>query len=112
MAAVEFALVLPLLVLLLFVIVNGGLIYLDRLHLQSAARDAARIASVAPDEACTSALNTLSGNDVGSTSCRLVQNCSRGVAEIRLTATQNVEIPLIGRKEVTLNATSSFVCEP
>lgn len=111
-AAVEFALVLPLLVVLLFVIVNGGLIYLDRLHLQSAARDAARIASVEPTQACATALAELSGNEVGSTSCELVQDCSRGVAEVRLVATQNIEIPVIGRKVVTLDASSSFVCAP
>jgi len=68
---VEFALVLPLLVVLLFVIVNGGLVYLDQLHLQSAARDAARIASVEPLQACSTALAELSANDVGTSSCEI-----------------------------------------
>lgn len=112
MAAVEFALVLPLLVVLLFVIVNGGMVFLDQLHLQSAARDAARIASVEPTQACATALAELSGNDVGSTSCELVQDCSGGTAEVRLTASQNIAIPVIGDRTVNLDASSTFVCAP
>lgn len=112
MAAVEFALVLPLLIVLLFVIVNGGLMYLDQLHLQSAARDGARIASVDPSEACAVALGELSGNDVGATSCELVQDCSNGRAEVRLSASQSLSIPLLGDRTVDLDATSTFVCAP
>ena len=112
MAAVEFALVLPLLVVLLFVIVNGGLLYLDQLHLQSAARDAARVASVDSAQACGTALAELSGHDMGTTSCVLVQDCRQGVAEVRLTARQNIEVPVIGRRVVDLDASSSFVCAP
>lgn len=111
-AAVEFALVLPLLVVLLFVIVNGGMVFLDQLHLQSAARDAARIASVEPTQACATALAELSGNDVGSTSCELVEDCSQGTAEVRLTASQNIAIPVIGNRTVNLDASSTFVCAP
>jgi Flp pilus assembly protein TadG len=111
-AAVEFALVLPLLVVLLFVIVNGGMVFLDQLHLQSAARDAARVASVEPLQACTTALDGLSGNDVGATSCELVQDCSTGTAEVRLTAVQNISIPVIGSRTVNLDASSTFVCVP
>lgn len=112
MAAVEFALVLPLLVVLLFVIVNGGMVFLDQLHLQSAARDAARVASVEPAQACATALAELSGNDVGSTSCELVQDCSQGAAEVRLTASQSIAIPVIGNRTVNLDASSTFVCAP
>lgn len=112
MAAVEFALVLPLLVVLLFVIVNGGMVFLDQLHLQSAARDAARVASVEPARACSTALAELAGNDVGSTSCELVQDCSAGTAEVRLTASQNIAIPVIGNRTVNLDASSTFVCAP
>jgi Flp pilus assembly protein TadG len=111
-AAVEFALVLPLLVVLLFVIVNGGMVFLDQLHLQSAARDAARIASVEPQQACSTALAELAGNDVGTTSCELVQDCTQGTAEVRLTASQNISIPVVGDRTVNLDASSTFVCAP
>lgn len=112
MAAVEFALVLPLLVVLLFVIVNGGLVFLDQLHLQSAARDGARIASVDPAQACSAALAELSGNDVGTTSCELVQDCSQGTAQVRISAVQSISIPVIGDRTVSLDASSTFVCAP
>jgi Flp pilus assembly protein TadG len=111
-AAVEFALVLPLLVVLLFVIVNGGMVFLDQLHLQSAARDAARIASVEPQQACSTALAELAGNDVGTTSCELVQDCTQGTAEVRLVASQVVSLPVIGDRTVNLDASSTFVCAP
>ena len=111
-AAVEFALVLPLLVVLLFVIVNGGMVFLDQLHLQSAARDAARIASVEPQQACSTALAALAGNAVGTTSCELVRDCTQGTAEVRLMASQIVSIPVIGDRTVNLDASSTFVCAP
>jgi Flp pilus assembly protein TadG len=111
-AAVEFALVLPLLVVLLFVIVNGGMVFIDQLHLQSAARDAARIASVEPQQACSTALAELAGNDVGTTSCELVQDCTQGTAEVRLVASQVVSLPVIGDRTVNLDASSTFVCAP
>jgi len=111
-AAVEFALVLPLLVVLLFVIVNGGMLYLDQLHLQSAARDAARVASVSPAGGCTTATDSLNGNDVGSLQCSLVQDCSQGKAEILLASQQEVAIPLLGTRTVSLDASSTFVCLP
>ena len=108
----EFALVLPLLVVLLFVIVNGAMVYLDQLQLQSAARDASRVASVEPLQACAAALDGLSSNDVGTTSCELIQDCSTGRAEVRLTASQNISIPVIGSRTVSLDASSTFVCTP
>lgn len=111
-AAVEFALVLPLLVVLLFVIVNGGMLYLDQLHLQSAARDGARVESVNPAGGCATAIDALSGNDVGATQCDVIQDCSLGKAEIRLVSNQEVSIPLIGTRTVNLNASSTFVCFP
>ncbi len=110
-AAVEFALVLPLLVVLLFTIVLAGSVYVDQLHLESVARNAARAAAVDPTAACATATSELAGNDVGDVSCTLVQNCTTGTVEVRLDATQLVTIPLVGTKSVSLHASSSFVCE-
>jgi hypothetical protein len=108
--AVEFALVLPLLVVLLFTIVLAGSVYADQLHLQSVARDAARAGSVDPDVACDLARGELSGNDVGQVDCAVVSNCSSGVFKVALSATQDLVVPLVGSRAVTLRASSSFVC--
>ena len=108
--AVEFALVLPLLIVLLFTIILGGGVYLDQLNLQSAARNAARIGSVTPSGACAAATADLSTNDVGALSCQLLQDCSGGTVRVRLTAQQTVPLPILGDRNVTLTATSSYAC--
>lgn len=108
--AVEFALVLPLLIVLLFTIILGGAVYLDQLQLQSAARNAARAGSVTPTGACNAATAELTGNNVGSVSCELLENCSTGVVRVRLTAQQTVSLPLVGDRNVTLRASSSYAC--
>lgn len=109
--AVEFALVVPLLIVLLFTIIVGGSVYLDQLHLQSAARDAARVGSVAPASACAAASKNLAGNDVGSVSCDLVTTCATGSVQVRLTANQTVSLPIVGVRHVTLRASSTFACK-
>lgn len=73
--AVEFAVVLPVLVALLFTIVTAGSVFIDQLQLQSVARDAARVASVSPTSACALARTELSGNSVGTLQCTLVSDC-------------------------------------
>lgn len=110
--AVEFALVVPLLIVLLFTIILGGSVWLDQMHLQSAARNAARVGAVAPTSACTAATDDLVGNDLGQVSCNLLDSCSTGTARVKLTAVQTINLPLVGERNVTLNASSSFVCNP
>jgi len=110
--AVEFALVVPLLIVLLFTIILGGSVWLDQMHLQSAVRNGARVGAVAPTSACAAATADLVGNDVGNVTCELLNNCSSGTARVRLTAVQRVSVPLVGERNVTLHASSSFVCNP
>jgi Flp pilus assembly protein TadG len=109
-AAVEFALVVPLLIVLLFTVVLAGSVYLDQLQLQSVARDAARVGSVAPAQACTVALSELSSNNVGVVNCSVVSDCSSGTMRVALDATQTFSVPLVGDRSVTLRASSSFAC--
>ena len=109
-AAVEFALVLPLLVGLLFLMITAGSLYIDQQNLQSVARDAARTASVDPSRACATATANLSGNDVGSLGCQVVSDCVAGVSRVQLTSVQTFSLPILGDKQVTLSASSSFSC--
>lgn len=108
--AVEFAMVLPLLIVLLFTIILGGGVYLDQLNLQSAARNGARVGSVTPTSACSAATADLVGNDVGSVTCEVLDNCTTGVMRLRLTANQTVPLPIVGDRNVTLRASSSYAC--
>ena len=109
-AAVEFALVLPLLVVLLFTLVFGGSVYFDQLQLQAVARDAARIGSVASTAACSSAVAELATNQMGTVGCSVVTNCSTGAFKVLLTSNQHLDIPILGSRSVTLKATSSYAC--
>lgn len=109
-AAVEFALVVPLLVVLLFVIVLGGGVYLDQLNLQSAARNAARVGSVDRSAACTTAEQELAANAVGDLSCTVERTCDTGAFRVSLTARRTVQIPLVGTRDVVLDASSTYVC--
>ena len=108
--AAEFAVVVPVLLLLLFAMITLASLYFDQLRLQSAARDAARVGSVSPAEACSTAETALSGNDVGTLTCTIVDSCSSGALRVRLVARQNLTIPVIGSRELSLDASSSFVC--
>lgn len=111
-AAVEFALVAPLLVALIFLAVFAGSIYVDQLHLQTAARNGARVGSMVPTSACPTALEELATNEVGNARCDLVKDCTDRTVQVRLTSVQQVSIPLVGDRTVTLEASSSFVCNP
>ena len=116
--AVEFALVIPLLVAILLTIVTVGSLYIDQLHLQQVARDAVRTAVVAPASACVTATSELDGNNLGTVSCELITTCpttgssSNSAAQVHLTSVQEFSLPLVGDRTVTLNATSTFICPP
>lgn len=108
--AVEFALVLPLFIALLFTIVVSTSMYIDQLQLQSVARDAARSESVASATGCTVVQNEIATNSMGSVQCLVHQTCASGSVRIELISTQQVTIPVVGNRTVVLHATSSYVC--
>lgn len=111
--AVEFALVLPLLVILIFTAVVAGSVYLDQLQIQAASREAARAGSIDPSLACAVAAADLTGDGFNNVNCTLVRTCGIDeVSEVRLVATQTVSVPLVGDRMVTLRATSAFRCAP
>lgn len=108
--AVEFALVLPIFIALLFTIVVSTSVYIDQLQLQSVARDAARTESVAPATGCSVAMGEISPNSMGTVQCIVHQSCAGGSVNLELISTQQVSIPVVGNRTVVLHATSSFVC--
>ena len=109
-AAAEFAIVVPVLLLLLFVMVSLASVFFDQLHLQAAARDGARAGAIQITDACAAAQAALATNDVGTTTCLVVHDCSAGSVKMSLQAVKPYSVPLLGNRTVTLSATSSFVC--
>lgn len=112
-AAVEFALLAPMLMTLLVGIVIAGTAGLGQLKVQSAARDGARAASVEPGVGCTVALDRLAGTEqsTGTSSCSTVSVCPGTVSTIAVTSTQTVTIPIIGSRTITLDADATFECQ-
>lgn len=109
-AAAEFAIVVPVLILLLFTIVTLSSVFFDQLHLQSAARDGARAGALDVADACPTADTALAANDIGDLDCTVPLDCSTGSVQVRLVATRDYTIPLLGVRSVELSATSSFRC--
>ena len=95
-AAVEFAIVLPILIVLIFGIIDFGLFFYNDLLLTQAARDAARFASVGDAAQANAVIDTLGGNLVSTTvTARNVDIADHGdQAEVALTGTYQTLTPL------------------
>lgn len=109
-AAVEFALVLPVLLVVLFGIVVAGLVYVDHLQLQSAARDGARAGALSPGAACSTALDRVAAVGDGATSCQETSTCPGVDSSLTLELARQVSIPLLGERTVGLSASAAFAC--
>ena len=111
LAAVEFALVLPVLVALLFGIVVTGLVFIGRMQVQAASREGARAGAVAPGQACGAARAQLSNFSSTSVSCTEVRDCATTGSQVQLQVTQTVSIPVLGNRTVSLDSTSVYACQ-
>jgi len=112
-AAVEFALVLPILVMLLFVAITAGTIAVGQLSVNSAARDGARAGAVSPNGACELALSRLDGaaDTAGTASCSALSACPGTESVIRIDAQRLVSLPFLGEHTVDLSSTARYRCE-
>jgi Flp pilus assembly pilin Flp len=101
LAAVEFALIVPLIVVLLFAVITAGTTAAGQLSLQAAARDGARAEAVVPNSGCTTAINRLGDSSavVGDVVCSTALSCPRVVS-----------IPLLGDRTIALSASASYEC--
>ena len=112
-AAVEFALVLPLLVMLIFAAVTAGSIGAAQLDVNSTARDAARAGAIDSGSGCSLASARLAdaATSLGATSCTSVATCPGVDSVVRIDATRNVTIPFIGDRTIGLSSTARYRCE-
>jgi Flp pilus assembly protein TadG len=115
-AAVEFALVLPVLILLMFLVIVAGLVYFDNMRVQAAARDGARAGAAAPGAGCSTALDRLPPAVRTSVTCTQSPACNATSAPpvttstVALTYNRQVSVPLLGNRTVNLTASSVFEC--
>jgi len=121
-SAVEFALVAPLLILLVFGIVEFGITYNRVQGLHAAAREGARLASLPQTTSgqITSRVNEaldgipLDGAPTITITPNTGQPCnlrSGQTVKVTVQATSNLDIPLWGNKGITLTGKGEFRCE-
>ncbi len=112
LAAVEFALIVPLIVVLLFAVITAGTAAAGQLSLQAAARDGARAEAVVPNSGCTTAINRLGDSSavVGDVVCSTAMSCPGERNNIEISANRVVSIPLLGDRTIALSASASYEC--
>ena len=98
-AAVEFALVLPLVLVVILGLVQVGVFARDRVLVEAAARAGARAAALADDPAAvtTAALSAAPGLDPAALSVTTARDGSRGdPVTVSVTYVDQVRVPLVG----------------
>ncbi len=98
-AAVEFALVLPLLLVTALALVQVGLLARDRVLVESAARAAARVAAVEPDDAAVrrAAGDAAPGLDAGRLAVSIARAGSQGdPVTVTVAYEDHVVVPFVG----------------
>ena len=108
--AVELALLLPVLVMLVFGILQFGLAYNRLQGVHAAAREGARAGAVAPGSECSRALDALDGLNI-TASCTVEQSCPGARVVVRIEADTDIDIPFVGSRTVALTGRGDYRCE-
>jgi Flp pilus assembly protein TadG len=98
-AAVEFALVLPLILVVALALVQTGLLFRDRLLVEAAARAGARAAAVQPDDAAArdAAVSAAVGIDGSALAVAVTREPGRGApVTVDVTYDDPVRVPFVG----------------
>ncbi len=115
--AAEFALMLPLLLLLVFGMLQLGLTYQRQEAVHAAAREGARVASLPTSstaEACARTTATLVGTGFTATpTCQVSGDCSTSTGSVVVTVTvaNTIDIPFFGVSTFDLTGRGDFRCE-
>ncbi|MCP3936554.1 MAG: pilus assembly protein [Actinomycetia bacterium] len=108
--AAELALLLPVLVMLLFGIIQFGLAYNSLQGVHAAAREGARVGSVSPGDECQRASDALDGLSISAT-CTVAQSCPGDRAIVIVEANTSLDIPFVGSRNLTLTGRGEYRCE-
>ena len=119
---VEFALVMPLLMMLVFGVVQFGLLYNRQQALHAAAREGARLAAIpsaTQSEISTHALDALNGIPLDGTPTvtvtpNVTRPCEGRLGEavlVEVSVATTIEIPVWGTESKTLRGRGEFRCE-
>jgi Flp pilus assembly protein TadG len=115
--AAEFALILPILLVLIFGMVQLGLTYQRQEAVHAAAREGARVASLPTTttaQACARSTAALVGTGFDATpTCGASSNCSTSTGDVIVTITvsNTIDIPFFGTQTFDLTGTGDFRCE-
>ena len=110
-AAAELALVLPIFIILIFGIIEFGLAFNRLQGVHAAAREGARIGAVAPGNECAQAFAALDGLGVTGFTCIVSQSCPGSKVVVEVSATEEIDIPIVGIRTVSLSSKGEFRCE-
>ena len=111
LAAVEFALVLPILVVVLFGIIVTGLLFVGRMQVQAAAREGARAGAIVSGQGCSAARQQLSSFSSSAITCTEVRDCTTTGSRVQVHVVETVSVPLLGNRDVSLDSTSVYACQ-
>jgi len=115
--AAEFALMIPVLLMLIFGMVQLGLTYQRQSAVHAAAREGARVASLpttTTNQACARSAAALAGTGFTAVpNCNVVGDCSGASTSVVVTITvpNTIEIPFYGTSTFTLTGVGDFRCE-
>ena len=115
--AAEFALLVPVLLMLIFGMIQLGLTYQRSESVHAAAREGARVGSLPTSssaDACARATSALTGTGfTAAPTCTVTGNCANhlGSIVVEVAVSNDIEIPFFGSPTVTLNGRGEFECE-
>lgn len=110
-AAAELAIVLPIFIILVFGIIEFGLAFNRLQGVHAAAREGARIGAIAPGSECAEAFDALDGLGISGFACSVTQSCPGTKVVVEVSATEEIDIPILGNRSVSLSGKGEFRCE-
>ena len=110
-AAAELAIVLPIFIILVFGIIEFGLAFNRLQGVHAAAREGARVGAISPGNECAEAFDAIDGLGVTGFTCNVTQSCPGSKVVVEVSASEEIDIPIVGTRTVSLTGKGGFRCE-